>query len=75
MPFSFSLIFFCNKSSSVWSIVILSTLILRLKDFKEFADVIEVVKSKGVAVAVASRDDVEAANKECSDFFQVKKAF
>lgn len=46
----------------------------RLKDFKEFADVIEVVKSKGVAVAVASRDDVDAANKECSDFFEVKKA-
>jgi presequence protease len=45
-----------------------------LEDFKEFANVIEVVKCKGVAVAVASHDDVEAANKECSDFFQVKKA-
>lgn len=35
---------------------------------------IEVVKSKGVAVAVASGYDVDAANKECSDFFEVKKA-
>lgn len=34
---------------------------------------IEVVKSKGVAVAVASPDDVDAANKEF-DFFEVKKA-
>ncbi|GLU09297.1 hypothetical protein SLE2022_261630 [Rubroshorea leprosula] len=45
-----------------------------LKDFKEFADVIDAVKDKGVRVAVASPDDVEAANKERSNFFQVKKA-
>lgn len=50
---------------------ILST---RLKDFKEFADAIESVKDKGVVVAVASPDDVDAANKECNNFFQVKKA-
>ncbi|XP_022746449.1 presequence protease 2, chloroplastic/mitochondrial-like [Durio zibethinus] len=45
-----------------------------LKDFKEFGDAIDAVKDKGVAVAVASPDDVETANKECSNFFQVKKA-
>ncbi|XVF67600.1 hypothetical protein PTKIN_Ptkin10aG0134200 [Pterospermum kingtungense] len=45
-----------------------------LKDFKEFADAIDAVKDKGVAVAVASPDDVETANKERSNFFQVKKA-
>lgn len=45
-----------------------------LKDFKEFADAIEAVKDKGVVVAVASPDDVEAAHKECSNFFQIKKA-
>ncbi|XP_010269115.1 PREDICTED: presequence protease 2, chloroplastic/mitochondrial [Nelumbo nucifera] len=49
---------------------ILST---RLKDFKEFADAIEAVKDKGVVVAVASPDDVAAANEERSNFFQVKK--
>ncbi|XWS68012.1 hypothetical protein CRYUN_Cryun04dG0053700 [Craigia yunnanensis] len=45
-----------------------------LKNFKEFADAIDAVKDKGVAVAVASPDDVETANKERSNFFQVKKA-
>ncbi|XP_051146762.1 presequence protease 1, chloroplastic/mitochondrial-like [Andrographis paniculata] len=50
---------------------ILST---RLNDFKEFADVLEAVKNKGVAVAVASPDDVTAANKTRPDFFKVKKA-
>lgn len=49
-------------------------LLQRLDDFKEFADVIEVVKDKGVVVAVASPDDVEAANKEHPSFFEVKKA-
>ncbi|KAK9286762.1 hypothetical protein L1049_015166 [Liquidambar formosana] len=44
-----------------------------LSDFKEFADAIEAVKDKGVVVAVASPADVDAANKECSDFFQVKE--
>lgn len=43
-----------------------------LKDFKEFADAIDAVKDKGVVVAVASRDDVHAANNKRSSFFQVK---
>ncbi|KAL0422643.1 UNVERIFIED_CONTAM: Presequence protease 1, chloroplastic/mitochondrial [Sesamum latifolium] len=50
---------------------ILST---RLEDFKEFADVVEAVKEKGVVVAVASPDDVDAANESHPDFFKVKKA-
>ncbi|KAG2705435.1 hypothetical protein I3843_05G047400 [Carya illinoinensis] len=50
---------------------ILST---RMQDFREFADAIESVKNKGVVAAVASLDDVEAALKECSNFFQIKKA-
>lgn len=45
-----------------------------LKDFKEFANAIDAVKDKGVSVAVASPDDVEAAQKERSNFFEVKKA-
>ncbi|MBA0751026.1 hypothetical protein Gogos_002397 [Gossypium gossypioides] len=45
-----------------------------LKDFKEFADAIDAVKVNGVAVAVASPNDVETANKERLNFFQVKKA-
>lgn len=45
-----------------------------MKDFKEFADAIEAAKQKGVVVAVASPDDVDAANKEHPNFFQVKKA-
>ncbi|KAJ8763421.1 hypothetical protein K2173_002304 [Erythroxylum novogranatense] len=44
-----------------------------LKDFKEFADVIEAVKDKGVVVAVASQGDVDCANKDCN-YFEVKKA-
>ncbi|KAI6677917.1 hypothetical protein NL676_038713 [Syzygium grande] len=43
-----------------------------LKDFRDFADVIESVKDKGVVASVASPDDVEAANKERPNFFQVK---
>ncbi|GER42193.1 presequence protease [Striga asiatica] len=50
---------------------ILST---RLSDFKEFADVVDTVKDKGAVVAVASPEDVDAANKARPDFFQVKKA-
>ena len=46
----------------------------RLSDFREFAAVIEAVKDKGVVVAVASPDDVEAAHKEHPAFFEVKKA-
>ncbi|KRX91254.1 Presequence protease 2, chloroplastic/mitochondrial, partial [Trichinella patagoniensis] len=34
-----------------------------LKDFKEFADVVETVKDKGVVVVVASPQDVAAANE------------
>lgn len=45
-----------------------------MKDFKEFADVIEAVKDKGVSVAVASPEDVDAANNEHSNYFHVKKA-
>lgn len=45
-----------------------------VKDFKEFADAVEAIKDKGVVVAVASPDDVDAANKELSNFFEVKKA-
>ncbi|KAK8617664.1 hypothetical protein V6N13_080572 [Hibiscus sabdariffa] len=45
-----------------------------LKDFKEFADAIDAVKDNGVAVAVASPDDVETANTERSNFFEVKRA-
>ncbi|KAG2654222.1 hypothetical protein PVAP13_1NG489800 [Panicum virgatum] len=44
-----------------------------LKDFKEFADAVESIKDNGVVVAVASPDDVEAANKEKSVFPEVKK--
>lgn len=46
----------------------------RLGDFKEFAGAIDAIKDKGVVVAVASPDDVDAANKERPNFFQVKKA-
>jgi len=45
-----------------------------LKDFKNFTDAMEAVKNKGVVVAVASPEDVDAANKDRPDFFQVKKA-
>lgn len=44
-----------------------------LKDFKEFADVVEAVKDKGISVAVASPEDVAAANEERPGFFEVKK--
>ncbi|XP_014520661.1 presequence protease 1, chloroplastic/mitochondrial [Vigna radiata var. radiata] len=45
-----------------------------LKDFKDFTDAMEAVKNKGVVVAVASPEDVDAAKKDRPDFFQVKKA-
>jgi hypothetical protein len=45
-----------------------------LKDFKEFGEVIEAVKDKGVSVVVASPEDVDAANRERSNYFDVKKA-
>ena len=49
---------------------ILSTTV---KDFKEFADAVEAVKEKGVVVAVASPEDITAANGERPGFFDVKK--
>ncbi|KAK7308213.1 hypothetical protein VNO77_41813 [Canavalia gladiata] len=45
-----------------------------LKDFKDFMEAMEAVKEKGVVVAVACPEDVDAANKHLPDFFQVKKA-
>lgn len=43
------------------------------KDFKEFAEAVDVVKDRGIVVAVASPEDVDAAKKIIPDFFQVKK--
>ncbi|CAA7030775.1 unnamed protein product [Microthlaspi erraticum] len=45
-----------------------------LRDFKDFAGAIDVVRDKGVAVAVASAEDIDAANNARSNFFEVKKA-
>ncbi|KAH7306374.1 hypothetical protein KP509_22G008200 [Ceratopteris richardii] len=46
----------------------------KLKDFKEFADVLEAAsKSKSVAVVVASEDDIVAANKRSPGLFELKK--
>ncbi|XP_020580862.1 presequence protease 2, chloroplastic/mitochondrial-like isoform X2 [Phalaenopsis equestris] len=59
-----------NEEREIRREEILST---RLKDFKEFADVVETVKNKGVVVVVASPQDVAAANEEKSGFFDVKK--
>ncbi|PKA56112.1 Presequence protease 1, chloroplastic/mitochondrial [Apostasia shenzhenica] len=44
-----------------------------LKDFHEFAEFVDAVKDNGVVVAVASHDDVAAANEQKSGFFDVKK--
>jgi hypothetical protein len=44
-----------------------------VKDFKEFADAVETINNNGVVVAVASPDDVEAANKEKTIFSDIKK--
>ncbi|KAK1413896.1 hypothetical protein QVD17_29633 [Tagetes erecta] len=54
-----------------WREEVLST---RSSDFKDFASVVDTIKDKGVIVAVASEADVDAANKECSNLFPVKKA-
>lgn len=43
------------------------------KDFKEFAEAVDVVKDRGIVVAVASPEDVDAAKNINPDFFQVKK--
>ena len=57
-----------------WSLIeSIELMLCSVKDFKEFADAIDAVKDRGVVVAVASPEDVEAANKLKSDFFQVKK--
>lgn len=45
-----------------------------LGDFKEFAETINSIKDNGVVVAVASPDDVDNANKERPNFFEIKKA-
>lgn len=45
-----------------------------VQDFKEFADAVESVKDRGIVVAVASPDDVDAANKARPNFLQVNKA-
>lgn len=50
---------------------ILST---RLSDFKEFADVLAAAKEKSVIVAVASEDDIAAANKLKPGLLHAKKA-
>eukprot|EP01018_Ginkgo_biloba_P006178 Gb_04858 [translate_table: standard] len=44
-----------------------------LKEFHEFANVLEAAKEKGVVVAVASADDVALANQQRPDFLQAKK--
>lgn len=49
---------------------ILST---RSSDLKEFGDVIDTIKDKGVVVTVASQAAIDAANKERSNFFEMKK--
>ena len=54
--------------------VLIFSLFHSLKDFKEFAEAIDVVREKGVAVAVASAEDIDAANQARSNFFEVKKA-
>lgn len=57
------------------SLVLISFFFLySLKDFKEFVDAMDAVKDKGVVVAVASQEDVEAANNERTNFFEIKKA-
>ena len=44
-----------------------------MKDFHAFANVLESVKDKGVIVAVASADDIAAANQERSGLLDVRK--
>lgn len=62
------------ESCALWCSYSVFFYSLRLEDFKEFIGAMEAVKDKGVVVAVASPDDVEAANKELSNFFQINKA-
>lgn len=58
----------------IWFLILLYFLFHSLKDFKDFAGAIDVVRDKGVAVAVASAEDIDAANIARSNFFEVKKA-
>jgi len=44
-----------------------------VKDFHAFADALESVKDKGMIVAVASADDIAAANLERSGLLEVRK--
>jgi len=44
-----------------------------VKDFHAFADALESVKEKGVIVAVASADDIAAANNERSGLLEVRR--
>jgi len=44
-----------------------------VKDFHSFADALESVKDKGMIVAVASADDIAAANQERSGLLEVRK--
>lgn len=46
----------------------------RLSDFKAFGDVLEAAKAKSVVVAVASEDDITAANNTSNGLFNVRKA-
>ncbi|KAL1831590.1 hypothetical protein ACET3Z_001241 [Daucus carota] len=45
-----------------------------LADFKEFAERMKSIKDNGVVVVVASAKDVDNANKERPNFFEIKKA-
>ena len=44
-----------------------------VKDFYGFVDALESVKDKSVIVAVASADNIDAANKERSGLLEVRK--
>lgn len=44
-----------------------------MEDFRKFASALETVKDKGVIVAVASADDIAAANKERPGLLDLKK--
>lgn len=48
-------------------------LMCSVKDFHAFADALESVKQSGVIVAVASADDIAAANQERSGLLEVRK--
>lgn len=69
-PFLLNSVYKETSLTFVFSVYISSS----LGDFKEFAEVIDAVKDKGVVVAVASPDDVDNANKERPNFFEIKKA-